>query len=755
MKRTTIIAFLLALTACNPAALRPDGPGRGEGEPVSVALHLGVAPLDPGTPDTKTDWEPDLDGGADWQEIRNVALMQFEWVDDDPDHVLQAQLVGQKQYFDHWSATGLEVGENFALVKSERKNTVLAFANISKDDISFPVGTTLGSFLEGMNASTIDGLSDVWFTAGEDRYLRMSGSVVLDGVDFGSEVGTASNPLLLKRNCAKVVVKVKNEAPAAENLILRNVQLCNVNRKLYFATQVAAFADYETYSPRTPLRMDLPVEEIPADGTLTYYIPANLRGRNSSDSQYDKNRHAPLGATCFRIYATYGADDTPVCYTYYLGADLVNDFNVEPNKKYTYELTLTRKGDPSHDSRIEDLAEQRLDIDANCYLLHPPKLDWQTRYFAFPVRRAAVFWNSPYTNMGVYGAARLDATPFVLEETTAWTAEIVWNELYKDGVLVDDFLLTGSGQGFDPDNTDPPAGHQPWIRVKLDAGVKGNALVAIKYNGSILWSWHLWVTDYDPDVEMTPVERTYIYAVPGGSLHRYNGDLWTTGVYKDAFIMDRNLGATAAIGEYESHGFYYEPGRKDPFRYGSGHSSLKATKDVIYGVRNPKVFLYNASDSWAAYGSLLSAVENWFDPRFLQHGGDHCEADKAIYDPCPPGWRLPLRYTYRDLATGSGDARHREWTLEHPGLNYYPEGYENEAVTGTIYFPAAGQIWAHNGGDNRHWGIPSRGIQLLQAEQSHNYLIVTEDVDLVQFSVDAGYNNPAGIGMSVRCVRLH
>ena len=754
MKRTSIIAFLLALAACNPAALRPDGPERGEGESVSVALHLGVAPLDPGTPGTKVDREPDLDGGADWQEIRNVALMQFEWVDDDPDHVLQAQLVGQKQYFDHWSSTGLEVGENFALVKSDRKNTVLAFANIAKDDISFPVGTTLGSFLEGMNASTIDGLDDIWYTAGDDRYLRMSGSVVLDGVDFGSEVGSASSPLQLKRNCAKVVVKVKNEAPAAENLVLRNVQLCNVSRKLYFATQVAGFADFETYSPRTPLRMDLPVEEIPADGTLTYYIPANLRGRNTSGSQYDKNRHAPLGATCFRIYATYGADDTPVCYTYYLGADLVSDFNVEPNRKYTYELTLTRKGDPSYDSRIEDLAEQRFAIDANCYLLHPPKLDWQTRYYAFPVRRAAVFWNAPHTNMGVYDAARQDTAPFTLEETTAWTTEIVWNELYKDGVLVDDFLLTDSGQGFDPDNTDPPAGHQPWIRVKLDAGVKGNALVAIKYNGSILWSWHLWVTDYDPDVEMTPVERTYIYAVPGGSLHRYNGNLWTTGAYKDAFIMDRNLGATAAIGEYESHGFYYEPGRKDPFRYGSGHSSLKATKGVIYGIRNPKVFLYNAVDSWAAYGSLLSAVENWFDPRFQQHGGDHCEADKAIYDPCPPGWRLPLRYTYQDLATGSGDARHREWTLEHPGLNYYPEGYENEAFTGTIYFPAAGEIWPHNGGDNRHWGYPSRGIQLLQAEQSHNYLIVTEDADLVQFSVDAGYNNPVGMGMSVRCVRL-
>ena len=778
MKRRSLILFLLALAACNPEALSPDGPSssagsschseRSEESLVPVSLQLGVAPLENGTPGTKTDYEPDLDGGADWREIRNVALMQFEWVDDDPANVLQAQLVGQKQYFDHWSATGLEVGENFTLVKSTRKNTVLAFANLSKDDISFPVGTTLGSFLKSRNADTIDELADLWYADGDDRYLRMSGSVVLDGVDFGSEVGSSSSPLLLKRNCAKVVVKVRNEAPAAENLVLRNVQLCDVNRKHYFATQLADFADFEAYTPRDPLRLDAPIQELPADGTLTYYIPANLRGRNASGSQYDKNRHAPLGATCLRIYATYGADDTPITYTYYLGADLVNDFNIEPNRKYTYELTLTRKGDPSYDSRIEDLAEKRFLVDANCYLLHPPKLDWQTLTYSFPVRRAAVFWNNAGTNMGVYGAAKSDAAPFVLEETTAWTAGFVWNEIKKDGVVVADadLLLTTSGMGFNPDNADPPAGHQPFIRIRLGEGMEGNALVAVKdASGAILWSWHLWVTEYDPEVEMTPEEHTYIYAVPGGSLHRYNGDLWNTGAYREAFIMDRNLGAMAAVGEYDSHGFYYEPGRKDPFRYGN-YSRVNAQKNVIFSVRNPNTFIYNGStgsggSDWSPPGPLASQAGKWFDPRFEKHGGDGCEADKSIYDPCPPGWRVPERFTYKDLATGSGDARHREWTLEHPGLNYYPEGYENESATGTIYFPAAGQIWPHSGTDLRHWGYPSRGIQLVQA-QNCSYLLVTEDANLTEFNVDSfprngNYNNSIaylGQGRSVRCVRL-
>lgn len=746
MKRQYLILSLLLLAACRAEKLPQDRPL----ELVPVSLHLGVTPLEDGTPLSKADYEPDLDGGADWQEIRNVALMQFEWVDDNPDNVLQAQLVGQKQYFDHWSATGLEVGENFALVKSSRKNTILVLANIDKDDISFPVGTTLGSFLDGMNASLIPDLDGVWYTVGEDRYLRMSGSVEMDGVDFGAEVGSSSAPLLLARNCAKVIIKVKNEAPASENLVLKNVQLCNVNQQLYFATQLDAFAASDVYRPRTPNRFDAPIQDIPSDGTLTYYVPANMRGHNNSVSQYDKNRHAPLGATCFRIYGTYGPSNTAVCYTYYLGADLVNDFNLEPNKKYNYEITLTQKGDASYDSRIEDMAEQKLTVDANCYLLHPPKQEWQSRIFAFPVRRAAVFWNASGTNMGLYNAASYEETPFTLEETSPWTAKIVWNELYKDGVQVTDFLLTDSGMGFDPNNTNPPEGHQPWIRVKLDAGVTGNALVAVQYEGAIVWSWHLWVTDYDPEVDMTPVEHTYIYAVPGGSLHRYNGVIWNTGVYKDAFIMDRNLGAMAAIGEYESHGLYYEPGRKDPFRY-MKFARSHATKNVIYGVRNPNVFVYNGVDNWTTM-TLFSTIEKWHDPLLYRHGGDYCEVDKSIYDPCPPGWRLPEKGTYMDVATGSGAARHREWTLEHPGLKYYPEGFENEAATGTIYFPAAGQMWAHNGEDNRHWGIPSRGIQFFQA-QSIGYFQVTEDVDLVEFRVDHTFPN-TGTGTSARCVRM-
>lgn len=74
----------------------------------------------------------------------------------------------------------------------------------------------------------------------------------------------------------------------------------------------------------------------------------------------------------------------------------------------------------------------------------------------------------------------------------------------------------------------------------------GNAVIAMKVNGKIYWSWHIWCTDYDPNLE--------------GGQQEFNGYTW----------MDRNLGATynnydEKQGGIESKGFLYQWGRKDPF----------------------------------------------------------------------------------------------------------------------------------------------------------------------------------------------
>ena len=58
----------------------------------------------------------------------------------------------------------------------------------------------------------------------------------------------------------------------------------------------------------------------------------------------------------------------------------------------------------------------------------------------------------------------------------------------------------------------------------------GNAVIAMKVNGKIYWSWHIWCTDYDPNLEEGQQE--------------FNGYTW----------MDRNLGATLSLRDFYING---------------------------------------------------------------------------------------------------------------------------------------------------------------------------------------------------------
>ena len=79
------------------------------------------------------------------------------------------------------------------------------------------------------------------------------------------------------------------------------------------------------------------------------------------------------------------------------------------------------------------------------------------------------------------------------------------------------------------------------------ADKSGNAVVAaVDESGTILWSWHLWIVDYDPSASL-------FTTAPNAS-----GTTWS--------FMDRNLGAlTVERGSFDSHGLLYQWGRKDPF----------------------------------------------------------------------------------------------------------------------------------------------------------------------------------------------
>jgi hypothetical protein len=176
--------------------------------------------------------------------------------------------------------------------------------------------------------------------------------------------------------------------------------------------------------------------------------------------------------------------------------------------------------------------------------------------------------------------------------TGSLSAAVVWS----DAAVVNTATVSGTG-------------NKSQVSVKT-TGVAGNAVVKI-YKGSdataIVWSYHIWVTDYDPAAKT-----------------------WTNNGFT---FMDRNLGATEAGLTVAAYGLYYQWVRKDPFPT-TGTVTTVATSSsngtVAYSIKNPDTFITTKAtpDDW-----LYAARDN----TLWGHG-----TTKSVYDPCPLGWRVPV-----------------------------------------------------------------------------------------------------------------
>lgn len=194
---------------------------------------------------------------------------------------------------------------------------------------------------------------------------------------------------------------------------------------------------------------------------------------------------------------------------------------------------------------------------------------------------------------------------------------------------------------------------------------EGNAVIAAKdASGTILWSWHIWLTDQ-------PQEQIY-----------YNNA---------GTMMDRNLGATSATpGDVGALGLLYQWGRKDPFLGSSSINSAVEAKSTIewphytssrtmqYAIEHPTTYLVDTND-WQ------SDADN-SNPRW--------QKEKTIYDPCPAGWRIPDGdgNSVWQLARGV-DPNEISFDISNQGINFS----KDLGDYGTIWYPAAGSRMNNSG----------------------------------------------------------
>ena len=189
---------------------------------------------------------------------------------------------------------------------------------------------------------------------------------------------------------------------------------------------------------------------------------------------------------------------------------------------------------------------------------------------------------------------------------------------------------------------------------------EGNAVIgAYDAGGTMIWSWHIWAVDYDPE----KAENQVVFGER---------------------MMNRNLGALANDNSTKenilaSYGLYYQWGRKDPFIGPSSYNAANGASASMYNGGGSRVYMKTEVSS-AEAGTMDYAVRNpltfivgvsgsEYDWLWSAHSDDLWGDTKTVNDPCPYGWRVASPAAFSRLVIdeipGLEDADKFGWTLAH------------------------------------------------------------------------------------------
>ena len=304
---------------------------------------------------------------------------------------------------------------------------------------------------------------------------------------------------------------------------------------------------------------------------------------------------------------------------------------------------------------------------ANSYILNPTAEGGIATHFLIPIAgRINTFWTT-YENVTANTITEIN--------TSDLTAEILWEHSEYDESPLE------LGVGF-IDTKGMTSIDQLGLIINVHAGSSGNAIVAVKRGGAVLWSWHLWITDYDPDAIVEAnlgkiVDGKYIYTNNGqDAIHRYkdatketiasapaldinnhfeNGEgkyPWGS-IYKNKFMMDRNLGSlTQKISASKKGILYYQYGRKDPFCHHqkgteSGVAQEPGPKPYSFTVQNPRKFITMPAEPnyWCSEADYNGSTYPWNDKAIT----NDTFTEKSFFDPSPLGWKIPSNGAFSDF----------------------------------------------------------------------------------------------------------
>lgn len=311
---------------------------------------------------------------------------------------------------------------------------------------------------------------------------------------------------------------------------------------------------------------------------------------------------------------------------------------------------------------------------ANCYIVNAPGTYLIPLVYGNAIKDGATnssaysgLTGNPANLINHLGNAITD--PWIANNTGCIpsTASLVWQDT-KGLIKVNSSLVQVSG------------GRAIKFTIAAEDIRQGNAIIAVKNSsGVILWSWHIWVTDYVPGLsannkidsrDKTVASYTWmpiylgwvygdnIYYPARTAILRVTSP---TGTYHD-IIFDSDYGQ----GKINGHAALWQWGRKDPMiptnvnntdypcYDGNGttvsfkqekFAKKNASSVVSYSIQHPDIFNDNQATHMSGYGAV-NAYNNLWGGKNGTYFANTCGKapeypTKTVYDPCPAGYVIP------------------------------------------------------------------------------------------------------------------
>lgn len=582
MKRQiSLIILLAAIILCGCSDKLP-GEGIGtltEGEQAECRLGLNVGDFQVISGTRASDEEKKASDAE--KKIDNIWVFQYD---------ADGNLIINPKYYESTNSKNTDGSWNVVLYVKQSTIYVVANTNDSiwaSDASSFATLAALKTKSLPSPYPIQVGSGD-GFVAANEVTIPMAGSLDLATTDFASDIKVD-----VVRMYAKLIIQTKmlndiNMTGMEVNNIPYNCQIepRSTNNDPYQKTAATySSVEFITRSYNTTNDATTTSGSSKETGTYVIYVPENIQGVNKYLSEEDKGQiikgkdygfddsECPSNALAVKYSLSIKKDNSDSrvqgSATVFPGANNTNNFNV--NRNYVYKIN----------ANFSDKSFFFPTPSSNCFVVAPGD--------------TITFW--PYYRTekgGGYDIKNyLDPTD---PAKTIKGLKIIWQDKDVIGDNTNGDLVTISSSASNYTKYDDIIKE---FTIDVKTNKEGNALIGAYNNaectGDVLWSWHIWVTDNEPDNV--------------GNAIRYTTYEWDKdGIYVNKArvpgyqVMPCNLGAKALINtntDRKAFGLLYQWGRKDPFPpMSKGGGKTHYTNDnagIHYGNANTNEVVYKTS----------------------------------------------------------------------------------------------------------------------------------------------------------------